>query len=319
MKKREKNNCIIVGYGSAGSRHAKNARRLGFGVSLVTAQTVEGFRCYRGIAEALENERPRFAVIASETYRHIEDLTHCIKNSVPCLVEKPLAAGYAQLRALSGKLKYDPGDHRVAYCLRYHPIIREIKKELNSLGKLISAHIVFGQYLPWWRPNTDYTRSYSASAERGGGVLLDASHEIDLLTYLFGPVKKLVAVSGKFSNLRIKSDDLCLVICRMKSGQIINLSLDYINQVPDRHIAIDGEKGSIQVDLLKAGYRSFINRKRRDSKFDYERNSLFVEELSDFVFRPRSSLLPDLKEAVATLRIIEAVRRSAKERRWINL
>ena len=43
-----------------------------------------------------------------------------------------------------------------------------------------------GQYLPDWRTNADYSKSYSASFEMGGGVLFDLIHEIDLAVNLMG-------------------------------------------------------------------------------------------------------------------------------------
>ena len=40
-------------------------------------------------------------------------------------------------------------------------------------------------YLPNWRKNIPYYLSNSAD-KKGGGVLLELSHEIDYLTWIFG-------------------------------------------------------------------------------------------------------------------------------------
>ena len=49
-----------------------------------------------------------------------------------------------------------------------------------------------GQCLPTWRPESDYKNTYSAKSEKGGGVLRDLSHEIDLCLSLVGLIKIIV-------------------------------------------------------------------------------------------------------------------------------
>lgn len=313
------NKCLIVGYGSAGSRHAENAESLGCSVSLVTSQSLKRYKCYQNIRDAIKQEQPRFVVIASPTYRHIEELKQCMESGVSCLIEKPLAMNFSELETSIDMDSIRDQNHKVAYCLRYHPIIKKLKQEVSSLGKLGVAHIVFEQYLPWWRPNSDYRKCYSASPQKGGGVLLDSSHEIDLLTYLFGPVDKLVAVSEKVSSLEIESDDLCMVICKMTSGQIVQIALNYINQIPQREIIIDGAKGSIKVGLLNNRWESHILDVSTNNIYELDRNSLFIDELDDFINKPKQSLLPNLEESKVTLKIIDAIRKSAREEKWINL
>ena len=39
-------------------------------------------------------------------------------------------------------------------------------------------------FLPDWRKNIAYSKSYSSIKKQGGGVLLDLSHELDYATYL---------------------------------------------------------------------------------------------------------------------------------------
>ena len=56
-----------------------------------------------------------------------------------------------------------------------------------------------------------------------------------------------------------------------------------------------------------------------DKVYTIERNRLFIDELDDFINRPQQCLLPDLDNSVVTLKIIDAIRQSAKEEIWINL
>lgn len=311
--------CIVVGYGSAGQRHTRNAQTLGCEVSLVTSQKIANFKCYQDLSSAITQEKPQFVIIASPTYRHMEELRHCILNKIPCLIEKPLATGYLELGQIMDMDCNPETDYRVAYCLRYHPMVQKFRSEIYSLGRLHSASMTFGQYLPWWRPGADYRNCYSASDKEGGGILLDASHELDLLTYFFGPVKRLVAISKKISSLEIESDDLCMAIFEMNSGQNVQINMDYMNQIQERRIVVNGDNGTIHMDLNNMKYQSRVNNLLRDEAFEVERNNLFMQELDDFINHRDRCLLPDLRESEMTLRIIDAVRLSSEKEEWINL
>jgi len=61
----------------------------------------------------------------------------------------------------------------VAYNLRFHPVIERLKKIVGEKGKPLSFRAVCKSYLPNWRPGQDYSKSYSARKELGGGVVLE--------------------------------------------------------------------------------------------------------------------------------------------------
>ena len=60
-----------------------------------------------------------------------------------------------------------------------------VYKKKVQLNKVFFVEAETSSYLPSWRKTVDYTKSYSAFPNRGGGVLLDLSHEIDYLKWLF--------------------------------------------------------------------------------------------------------------------------------------
>ena len=61
--------------------------------------------------------------------------------------------------------------------------------------------------MPSWRPNSDYTKSVSAIKKLGGGVLLELSHDIDYLVWLFGNVKWVNSTIHRQGNLKIDTED----------------------------------------------------------------------------------------------------------------
>ena len=94
----------------------------------------------------------------------------------------------------------------VGYNLRYHPFIKFIK-ELMKEEKIL--RIVFKRS---WTISTRLAtetnnKTYSSDKQKGGGVLLELSHEIDYMLLLFGKCIDNYSFSRyKLSELEINSD-----------------------------------------------------------------------------------------------------------------
>ena len=105
---------------------------------------------------------------------------------LPVLVEKPLAHKVEDALALVNLAqKYDKTPTAVAYCHRYTPAIREMKRmaENGDLGDLVRFENTFA----CWHPGMQ-THWMSDAAVSGGGSLLDTGcHSLDLFHYLVGP------------------------------------------------------------------------------------------------------------------------------------
>ena len=84
-------------------------------------------------------------------------------------------------------------------------------------NKNISFVKVFcNTYLPNWRSNRNYSKSYSAFSKKGGGVLLDLSHEIDYLLWVLNDFSIDFSQKLKISKLKINSEDYTYVLARFK-------------------------------------------------------------------------------------------------------
>ena len=102
------------------------------------------------------------------------------------------------------------------------------------------------------------------SQDQGGGVLLDTSHEINYLQRLFGQVKNIQGLVGKFSNLKISSDDLALSIMNFKKNNVVGqIHLDLMQFEKSRNFKIIGTKGVIEGCLVTNKIKIFIITKKR--------------------------------------------------------
>jgi len=131
--------------------------------------------------------------------------------------------------------------------LRFYPPIQKIKYLIDNklVGKIISVQSENGSYLPAWHPDEDYSKSYAARNDLGGGVTLTQIHELDYLMWIFGSVQFSYSIIGKFSQLRVTADDLCVGVLQLHNNIVVELHLDYFSKPFYKRLKIRGIKGTI--------------------------------------------------------------------------
>jgi predicted dehydrogenase len=236
---------LIIGYGSIGGRYAHLAADLGHSVACITRNPGCPFQVFDSVPSACTQWQPAKIVISNITADHASTLASLAAAGFrgDVLVEKPLFGG-PDAEVIDANLRVF-----VAYNLRFHPLIQYLKAKTRGV-QLYTASFYAGQYLPDWRPSTDYRVGYSAKAEAGGGVLRDLSHELDLATWLCGPCAGVAAIGGHFSDLDISSDDVFSLLLKGERCPAIAVSVNYLDRVPRRTIAINGQGLSAFVDLV---------------------------------------------------------------------
>src|SRR5207249_3470503 len=121
-------------------------------------------------------------------------------------------------------------------------------------GAVSSIRVWFGSWLPDWRPAVDYRQSYSARAELGGGVLLDAIHELDLLVWLMGDADFAVAGSivARVGPLDIDVEDTVRALLRHSTGVVADVSLDYLSRRYRRGVEVIGDRATVRLDWARS-------------------------------------------------------------------
>ena len=306
---------VIVGCGSIGLRHATLASAAGHDVMCVTRRNDIHMPHTAYLQEALQKPAD-LVIIASPTDKHGSDLseihsvlTQNTSRVKRILVEKPLYALASQAPGLPGE---DQPNIFVAYNLRFHPGIRRLHSLLA--GKILT-HISFyaGQYLPDWRPGTDYRTCYSAVAEQGGGVLRDLSHELDLACYFSGPWQRMTALGGRFSELEISSDDTFTILSQHAHCASVCIHLNYLDRIPRREMVVQYSGGSAYLDLIN----NTLLWEGQSESFAVERNTTYQVQL-DAMLGSDEALACTYAEGLELVRFIEAAEKAAKERQWIN-
>ncbi len=139
----------------------------------------------------------------------------------------------------------------VGYQMRYSHILKKIKKLLflKNLGTIYGAKIFVNSYLPNWRKK-NFRNSLSLSKKLGGGVLLELSHEIDYMLWIFGKPKYLKACIDKNKIFRRNIEEKVSIFFYYASFELI-LVMSFNSRFEERYLIVEGTKASIKADLLK--------------------------------------------------------------------
>lgn len=307
-------NILIVGLGSIGLRHRRVLRALypSARIEVVSRHSlIEDDVIAPSMADVKELGSYDYFVVSGETHSHWEQLAYLDSSVVgkKIFVEKPLlvAEGDSEIGRRNAI--------HVGYNLRYHPVITSLRTFLES-RTVLSARVEAGQYLPRWRPGRDYRGSYSSSSERGGGVLLDLSHELDYSAWLFGELGALRAINRKVSGLEIDSDDLLELVGLTARGSVLSLGVDYLSRIPYRRLRVQCEDSTVFADLIASRIDYAVeDEPPRSVVLDAgDRDATYASMHAD-ILDSGGALACTVREARALTRTIESIRQSER-RDW---
>ena len=245
---------LVLGAGSAGQRHARLLAEAG---ATVTITDPDSERAARSGLPTVPFDLDHIGgydgiVVASPNVFHPEQTLAALETGAHVLVEKPLGTEATLLDAVVA------GAHdrlMVGYNLRFHEPVARINGIVRGgqLGRVHLANVWFGSWLPDWRPAVDYRTTYSARRDLGGGVLMDAIHELDLLLWLFGDDRFEVegAVVDRVGPLEIDVEDTVSAVLRHRTGAVVNLSLDYLSRRYRRGVEVIGADATARLDWAR--------------------------------------------------------------------
>ena len=292
---------LIIGYGSAGKRHAKilNLSKKIKNIYIKTDQKIESHNKFNFIKN-INDLNPDLIVVANETYLHYSFcrfLEKKFSNKI-ILCEKPLFHKFYNFKPKKNKFY-------ITYNFRFHKCLQYLKKKIN-LDKVFFVDAECSSYLPNWRKNIDYSKNYSAFPKKGGGVLLDMSHEIDYLKWLFKDFKILKIYKNKISNLNILSEDIAWISGDIKKNTLVKIKLTYFNKIAKRCLTICLKDGTqIYLDLLNSQIKLFSKNKRKTFRFEKYSQLKTTKYMYSEILRNNFKDICSLKEGIDLLRQIK--------------
>ncbi len=326
---------LIAGLGSIGRRHLRNLSALGENEIILLRshratlpeQELTGYVVETDLQQALKKHDPQAVIVANPTALHLAVAIPAAKAGCAILLEKPISNSLDGIDELKVAVEKRGSKVLCGFQFRFHPGMLKAKQIIQDggIGRLISAHVHFGEYLPSWHPWEDYRNGYAARADLGGGVVLTQCHALDYLPWLMGKVDSVWGLTGKLSDLEVDVEDTAEIGVRFAGGSLGSLHLDYDQQPPSHYFEIIGTQGSLQWDLADGALRVF----RADTgewqayllPSGWERNSMFLDEMKHFVSVVRGETEPSctLHDGIRVMQLVSAVHQSQAGGRLISL
>lgn len=250
---------LIAGLGSIGRRHVRNLTALGER-DLILYRThkatlpddeLAGFPVETDFAAALQKHRPQAVIVANPTALHLQAAIPAAEAGCALLLEKPIAGDLSRVDELRRAAQKNGGRILVGFQFRYHPTLNKAREliQAGTLGKILTVHAHWGEYLPNWHPWEDYRGSYAAREDLGGGVIRTLTHPLDYLRCLLGEIETLQALHGQISPLELSGvEDVAEIGLKFANGAIGGLHLNYFQRPPVHRLEIVGTAGTLRWD-----------------------------------------------------------------------
>ena len=326
----------VVGFGIMGGRHFNSLIKYGV-KDIYLVRRKPDPSPFSGISGVYTNLEQLFSdnpldgvIINTPSALHARDLIICFQQKVSVLIEKPVVTTLEDAKAVQKEYRSNrPPVVMVGYDLRYTPTMLRFKELLGrmNLGKYYFCQWDAGGYLPQWRPQKDYRSMYSAKADLGGGVVLDLSHELDGMMWLFGPPKEVTAKISHRSTLDIDVDDVGFMSFEYSGGVFsVNITVDYCRVPFTRRIRLVAEKGTLEVDEVRKTIGWFPVDGDAEVLFRAPKTVLtpFNREIENFlecIAKKDENLSrgASLWDGLKTVGLIEAIMRSSENKKTENV
>jgi scyllo-inositol 2-dehydrogenase (NADP+) len=334
----------IIGYGLAGRVFHGSLLASTPGVEVVAVVTRNPDRraqvagdfpsasCFDAVDTMLKTARPELCVVASATAAHPGDATACVAAGVPVVVDKPLAATVGQAAGLVEAAGRAGVPLTVFQNRRWDADVLTLRRLLadGALGRVLRFESRFER----WRPDLDPDKwREQAPAAQGGGVLLDlGAHLVDQAYTLFGPVRSVYA---EVDSRRGGADDDVFLALTHADGTYAQLWCGALCAAPGPRLRVLGDRAALlvrELDGQEAALRAGIPPGQavpQDIRLVHgaEGEPVAPEPGGWAGFYPavvealrtHTPLPVDARDAVAVLRILEAARASAAQRRLVEL
>lgn len=264
--------------------------------------------------------------LASPVHCHLEDARKILTAGKHLLIEKPLACTSGEAREIQNLCEHAGVFAMEAYMMKFHPAHVAIREAVcaGALGQIVHARARLGCWYPdipdAWRQNPNLS---------GGGALMDlGSHLIDLLKWILGPIRSVLALctTQLFS---YPVEDSATVLLEFEAGThgVVEAFFSMPDQVGTGLLELTGTRGRVtayetigqnggghvrwetfpsqaEYDARQTGSTQDVE----DRTMTYPPTNLYAAQLDAFslcVLNQTSPTMNNLAEGIETLQWIE--------------
>lgn len=287
---------------------------------------------YRDMEEMLQKEQLDLVALCTPSGIHPNQTILAAKYKVHVMTEKPMAT------------RWNDGIHMVKACdeagvhlfvvkqNRRNTTLQLLKRAISEkrFGKIHMVHLnVF-----WTRPQSYYDQGngWRGTWEFDGGAFMNqASHYVDLLDWLIGPVEKVQAMMSTTRDIEV--EDTGVLNIKWRSGALGSMSVTMLTYPKNLEgsITILGEKGTVRVggvavnDIQIWQFDEPMDYDQKIQAANYETTSvyglghpLYYKNVVD-VMRGQAEPETDGREGLKSLELLIAAYLSARDGRTVSL
>ena len=286
---------------------------------------------YLDLTEMLENEKLDLVAICTPSGVHADQTEMCAKKGINVMTEKPMATRWQDGKRMV-KACDDAGVHLfVVKQNRQNATLQILKRAMTEkrFGKIHMVHLnVF-----WTRPQEYYDQAeWRGTWEFDGGAFMNqASHYVDLLEWLIGPIDKVQALMSTTRDIEV--EDTGVLNIKWRNGALGSMSVTMLTYPKNLEgsITILGETGTVRIGGVAANdiqHWEFDKPKDYDNEIkeaNYQTTSvygfghpLYYSNVIE-VLRGCAEPETDGRDGLKVLEILIAAYQSAKDGKTISL
>ena len=231
------------------SRNAANARAVGESAGSPCAT-------YTELAPALSRKDVQVVIVTTPSGAHLEPAVAAAKAGKHVVVEKPL------------EITLERCDQIIDACQRHGVKLCTIfPSRFGDANQALKAAVDAGRFgrvtlgettCKWWRPQSYYDEGGwkgTRSLDGGGALMNQAIHNVDLLSWMMGPVTHINGFTATLAHARIEVEDTAVACLRFASGAlgVMQATTSVYPGLP-KTIAMHGDHGTAvieQDDILR--------------------------------------------------------------------
>jgi UDP-N-acetyl-2-amino-2-deoxyglucuronate dehydrogenase len=243
---------ISANHFDALARHAERAELVGVcdaqPQALAVAAKATGATPYATLAELLDRSDADVVVLATPSGLHPRQAIAVAKSGRHVITEKPMATKWDEGMAMVRECREAGVKLFVVKQNRLNPTMQALKQAIDQrrFGRIAMVNVnVF-----WTRPQSYYddARWRGRWDMDGGAFMNQASHYVDMVDWLVGPVDNVHAYTATLGR-DIEAEDTGVMSLRLRSGALasINVTMLTHGQNFEGSITVLGESGTVRI------------------------------------------------------------------------
>tara|TARA_B100001059_G_scaffold236750_2_gene289745 strand:+ start:11846 stop:12904 length:1059 start_codon:yes stop_codon:yes gene_type:complete len=282
----------------------------------------------------LHNNDINTVIISTESGNHFKHAKEALINNKHTIVEKPITFNQLELKKLIILSKKKNLMLTTLFQNRFNKSIQYLKGlvDKNKLGIIVQVKV----NLVWCRFQDYYNDKWHGTWSMDGGVInQQAIHHVDILNWIFGPIKKITSYNKNILNI-LEAEDTSVNIFETKDNVLGTISATTSARPKDFEASIEviSEKGIIKIGgiglnrIINLNLKNIKNKKIVEIKKKYSQNfkqgygeshGVLFKKIFDNILINKYVSPVDLDSVMETLTLVNSIYLSNQINKSINI